>query len=178
MTPAQIQDVPKQFPTIKEMTGWVYGAIKDRAYGDIITYAELGEILTVSAQGRGRAAVLRAGKLMLEDPAHPKLLLNLVNKGYQIAYPREHVGQSQRFQKAALRRANRALAVVIHVALEALAPDERAKVILEQARTGVMVGFQRRLMKQKELPPKAQIALPTGKKLVAMMTRRDRRPVE
>lgn len=166
-----LQDTPKQFPTVKEMTAWVYAGIKDRERGDVLSYADLSAMLTLDAQTeRGRRAVLNAGRLMLQE--HDKHLINVKNVGYQIAQPNEHAGQSQRYRRLGMRRVARALLVSVHVALKELTDAEREKLINEQKRNGLIVAFARKVVRAKKLPAKEMLALPSGAHLVRLITKK------
>lgn len=168
---SELQEIPKQFPTIKEMSGWVYELLRAKPYGATVTYGELSAVLTLPAQEhRGRHAVLMAGRRLLVD--HDKLLVNVKNTGYRVAEPREHSKQSRRFAAQGRRRMRRALVTVAHVALEALTPEERAAVLADQVRHGLALAFAQRIARRKALPPKEQIALPSGPNLVRLLTRK------
>lgn len=164
-------DTPKQFPTVKEMSEWVYDALKARGHGEMIPYADLSSVLTIDAQDdRGRRAVLAAGRRLLRE--HSKLLVNVKNVGYHIAQPGEHAGHARRFHHAARRRLVRAVACATYVLMEQLTPEERSRVLAEQLKAGLALAFSKTITRRKALPPKEQIALPSGAKLVRLLTRK------
>ena len=164
-------DTPKQFPTVKEMTGWVYDALTAREHGDTIKYAELSAVLTMEAQHpRGRRAVLRASRRVLRE--QNKLLVNVKNVGYQIAQPNEHAAQARRFHGAARRRLVRSIACATHVLWEKLTPEERTHVLAEQLKAGLALAFSKRITRRKTLPPREQIALPKGAALMRLLTKK------
>jgi hypothetical protein len=161
-----------EFPTVRQMTAWVLDALRGRPPEDIATYRELTGILTIDAQSsRGRTAVLKAGIQLLRE--QQKLLVNVKNVGYRIAKANEHVDYSRRLQANGRRRLRRGAMIVAHVALGALTPEERAAVLLEQVRVGLSLSFASKIAKQKTLPKQEQIALPSGARLVKLLTRKD-----
>lgn len=164
-------DTPKQFPTVKEMSGWIYDALKERPHGETVKYAELSAVLTVDAQSdRGNHAIQRAGRRLLDE--QNRLLVNLRNVGYQIAEPNEHAAHAKRFSAAGRRRLVRAVAVATHVLWEKLTPDERTRVLAEQLKAGLALAFSRRISRRKTLPPREQCALPHGAALVRLLTKK------
>jgi hypothetical protein len=166
----QVVEKPKDFPTAREMARWAYDFLAARQHGEIASYAELSTVLTIDATSRrGRAAVLRAGRHLLRD--HSKLLINIRGVGYQIAQPNDHAGQSQRYRRLARSRLRRALDAEVHVALQALSPRELAELMAEQVRAGLTLAFERRLSRRKALPPKDQLAMPSGQRLVQLLTK-------
>jgi len=168
---AVVQDTPKKFPLVKEMAAWVFAALTERKHGELVTYPMLSAVLTIDAQSaRGRTAVLRAGRrLLVEQNKH---LVNVPRIGYTIAQPNEHTAISKRYQHAARRRLVRGMAAVVHVALEALTPEERALVIMEQVRMGLKLGLDRKLNRVKTLPSQPQVSIPSGKELVRLLTKK------
>lgn len=168
---ALVLETPKQFPTVKEMGAWVFGALKDRAHGETITYGELSAMLTIDAQSdRGNHAVQRAKPRLLAD--HNKLLVNVRGIGYQIALPNEHAAHSKRLQGASRRQLVRAVATATHVLWDQLRPQERAEVLAEQLKAGLALTFSRRISRRKALPPREQLALPSGAQLVRLLTKK------
>jgi hypothetical protein len=162
---------PKDFPTVKEMARWAYDYLKPLPFGREITYVELTSVITMRADShRGRTAVLRAGRQLLRDES--KLLVNVRGQGYQIARPNEHAAQAVRFRAGARRRLRRALDAVVHIALDGLSPKEVTEVLAEQVRSGLTLAFERRLGRRKALPAPNQTALPSGEKLLSLITKK------
>ena len=161
----------REFPTVKEMSEWIFDALRDRSHGETIKYGELSAVLTVDAQGtRGRHAVLRAARRLLEERS--KLLVNVRGVGYEIVQPNEHAAQSKRLQGAARRRLVRAVACATHVLWENLTAEERSQVLAQQLKAGLSLAFDRRISRTKALPPREQVALPSGGALVRMLTKK------
>lgn len=173
MNRAQLVAIPKQFPTVKEMSAWLYDALKSREHGETVTYAELTEVLTIDAQSaRGNHAVQRAARQLLT--ADSKLLVNVRNVGYQIVPPKEHAMQAKRLHASARRRLVRSVACATHVLWEKLTPEERTQVLAEQLKAGLALAFSRRISRRKALPPREQLALPKGDVLVKLLTKTGR----
>ena len=168
---AFLVEKPKAFPARAEMRAAALALLRTKHHGDVVTYRELSGVVTVDAQSeRGRSAILRAGRTLLLD--QDRLLINVRGVGYRVAHPGEHSGESKRLQKHAVRRLNRALATVVHVAMQAMSPEERARTIQEQVRAGLMLGVSRRLTKTRTLPAAPIRALPSGAQLVALSTKK------
>jgi hypothetical protein len=166
------QDEGTKFPTARELRERAIAFLQPLPFDTAVTYAQLTEAIGVDVvlDRRGRQAVLQAGRFILKNSL--KKLENIRTRGYRIVRSDEQAACSQNEQRRARRWLKRALETVTYVALDNLTPEDVAKVLTEQARVGLSLSFQRRLSKQKDLPAKDQIALPSGTKLVEMFKKR------
>jgi glutathione S-transferase len=161
-----------QFPTAKEFIAWALAFLTDQPFGRVITYAELASVLTVNPaeDHRARSALLRAGRVLQRE--HHKQIVNVRNVGYRVIEPKDHVGVSRAQNRRAIRRLRESLATATYVAMESLTPAETAEVLMQQARVAIQVGLCTRVTKAKVVPPREQVHLPSGAKLLEMMRRR------
>lgn len=161
-----------QFPTMQEMRDRALDVLSRHAFDEVVGYRELTDAigLNPATSTRARAAVLKAGRTLLRE--HNKKIINVRNAGYRIVKPNEHVAVSKSEQARARRWLKRSLETVTHVALDDLSPGEVAKVMTEQARSALQLSFSRRIAKQKELPAKQDLELPSASRLIAMMRKK------
>ena len=158
------------FPTMQHMTERAYEALSVIDFGGRIDYASLTTVCGDDAQRtRTRAAILRAAQRLLRD--HSKLLRNVRGFGYEIVQPTMHASESQRLRGFARRRLRKALASVTFVRLENMTAEDVNKILTEQTRNAILIGMDRKLGR-KALPPRQQIALPSGKNIVEMFTKK------
>lgn len=167
---ASVAERPKDFPIRQDLIRRALDLLRTKNYGDLITYNEVGVALTVDGHSpRAQDAVRAAGRKLLQDDN--KLLVNVRDRGYQIARPNEHAPEAARLRQAARRRLRRAVDSVVHVALDSLTPQEVAAVLTEQVRAGLTLAFERRVSRVKSLPQPKQSALPSGKAFLQMITK-------
>jgi hypothetical protein len=169
MTQPLTENEGTQFPTTAEMRRRALQLLEQVPSNTLITYRALTAALGLNPQheSRARSAVLQAGRDLLKD--QNKKIVNVRDQGYRIIQANEHVTVSQHEQLGARRRLRRALQTVTHVALHELTTIEIAKVMMEQARVAISVGMLKKLTKAKELPPTAQLHLPSASKLIEFM---------
>lgn len=166
-----IQEKNTQFPTMREMTERALQALIAVDFGGHITYETLTTICRADAQAtRTRSAILRAGKRLLRD--HNKLIRNVRTLGYEIAKPEQHADEAERLRGFARRRLRRALASVTFVKFEGLTEAQIGRLLTEQTRNAILLGAERKLSRRKELPPKRDVALPSGQHIVEMFTKK------
>ena len=138
----------------------------------LIGYDDLTAAVGMDTQAdtRARHAVLAAAKILLREDN--RKLVNVRMAGYRIVPASAHVGGSQAEQKRARRWLRRSLDTVTHVALGELSAVDVAKVLQEQARVAITLSVTKKLARQKTLPEREQIALPSGAKLAEMFKRK------
>src|SRR5262245_30906596 len=152
------------------MTSWAYDFLRPLPYGTQLSYKDLSTVITIPADShRGRAAILRAGRQLLQDER--KLLVNVRSTGYQIAQPNEHVAQAKRYRAGARRRLRRAWAAVVYLETEGLTPKELTDALAEQVRAGLTLAMEKQLSRTKQLPAPKETALPSGQKLLSLITK-------
>ena len=99
------------------------------AYGDVFTFTELAQAITVEDDDSGRAqvrqAVSAARPLLLSD--HGRALVAVRGKGYRVALPGELAGIAQDHRRRADRQISKALAVVDQADMTAATDDERKR---------------------------------------------------
>lgn len=93
--------------------------------GDIITYLQLTDILGYdpSQPGKSRSPIHTASRRMLIDL--DRTLVAVPKIGYRVAYAHEHETIARTGQRAARRKVSRALDVITHVDITALATEQR-----------------------------------------------------
>ena len=162
---------PKSWPLASDLTRWAYDFLRPLPRGATVSYAALSAALTVDAQDwRGRTAVLRAARKLLRDDQ--KLLLNVRGVGYRLGRETDHAPASRRYRRLARHRLRRAWLAATRVALEVLTPKELADLMAEQVRVGLTLAFERKLSRQPTLPPRDQVSLPSGRALVALLSKK------
>lgn len=136
-----------------------------------ISYLFLSEAigLRVQEDRRARHAVLQAGRDLLRS--HNLKLVNVRDVGYRIVRPDERVAVSVGERKRSRRWLKRALDTVTYVALADLPPTEVSRILTEQARNALLLSIERRIGKQKVLPPRAELLVPKGADLVKLFER-------
>jgi hypothetical protein len=158
-------------PRISVLAQALHRVLVDMPHGTVITYDELRKILFEDPRdSRGRAAIQRAAKLLLHDGKH---LVNMRGKGYQIAYPNEHVSQSTRQVKLGLRRYRKALAIVAHTEMEKLTPQERQQVEEQTNRVRIHLALAVRVQRMKALPARSDVEIPTGRRLAELLLKKE-----
>lgn len=157
-------------PRVSVLAQAVHRALSEMPHGTVVTYDEFRKILFEDPQGRrGRAAILKAAKLLLVDAKH---LVNVRSIGYQIAYPNEHASQSNRQVTFGLRRYRKALAIVANTEIAKLTPQERQQVEEQTNRVRIHLALSVRVQRLKTLPERKLIDIPSGKALAEMLTRK------
>lgn len=158
-------------PTMKEMATRAFEHLQPLPHGAIVSYETLTHICQADATMlRTRTAILRAGRRLLHE--HNKLLVNVKGRGYQVAAPSEHVGEAKRQTKAALRRHRRALSIVVHVEINGLLPEQLNDVLAAQTKNALLLGMTRNINRVRTLPAKQQVELPSGKRIIALLSKK------
>lgn len=173
MSVGQLLEIPRQFPTVKEMAGWVYDALHERDYGTLVPHSELRQILTIDhqAERRGNAAILKAARRLLVTDQ--KLLVSQRNVGYEIVKPSEHVTQSKATRRAAIRRLQKSALMMTHAAFDLIEGEkDRQAFVQEQVKSMLALALAKRISRRKVLPAREQIALPSGGALVKLLTKK------
>lgn len=98
-------------------------------FGDVLTFAELGQAIEVSDDEAGRAqvrqAVSAARPLLLND--HGRALVAVRGTGYRVARPGEMAGIAQDYRQRADRSIGKALAVIDKADMSAASDEERRR---------------------------------------------------
>lgn len=161
----------KHFPTTQEMTGWVYDALKGRDYGETIPYDELSRVCTVDVERerRARAAVLGAGKKLLER--EQKCLVNVKTVGFRIVQPSEQREVGRRKHLAGARRIREGYKAVTFVNVNLIADKKDLDLLIkEQTRLAMAVMADTKIRRLKKLPTREQVRMPTGKELLKALS--------
>lgn len=99
------------------------------AYGDVLTFTELAEAISVQDDEAGRAqvrqAVSAARPVLLAD--HGRALVAVRSKGYRVALPGELAGIAQDHRRRADRQIGKALAVIDQADMSTASDDERKR---------------------------------------------------
>jgi hypothetical protein len=99
------------------------------AFGDVLTFTQLGEAIGVPDGENGRAqvrqAVSAARPLLLND--HGRALVAVRGKGYRVARPGEMAGIAQDHRQKADRSIGRALAIIEKADMSAATEEERRR---------------------------------------------------
>lgn len=159
------------FPSAAELRARVVTLFAAQSFGTLVPYTAIVTCLECDPRTdkRGRDAVLRARTELLRE--HQRKIVNVRQVGYRVLNPNEQVQTSQGEQARARRWYRRALGTVTYVAMQALSPEEAAKVLTEQARCAIAVSLGRKLVRQKQLPARQLLALPSGRAMVEMFTK-------
>lgn len=156
-------------PRVSAMADTIVRHVLTLEHGTLLTYADLRRLIFENPQKqRGRAAILQARKRLLRD-AH-KLLVNIRDKGYQIARPNEHVGESRRVDGYARRRVRWALAITANAEMEKLTPQERQQVEEQVNRLRLKLAIDKNMAKARiSTSEPGEIVIPTGRRLAALL---------
>jgi hypothetical protein len=157
-----------KFPLSRVLREKALAALLTCEIDTLIPYALLTESigLSVTEDRRAREAVLSAGRVLLRE--HKLKLVNVRTVGYRLVRPDERVAVSVGERKRSRRWLKRALETVTYVALDGLPAEEVARILTEQARTALLLSIERRIGKQKALPPKSELLVPKGADLVRL----------
>jgi hypothetical protein len=140
---------------VNKLPEWkqLFDKFKDNEYNSVITYAELNLILIDGDIRENKRYVFeKFKKEMLKQ--QNKAFENIVNEGYRIVNPNEHVRLTNKEIKRAERRARQAVEIILHVDYEKLTDKERAIANLAAARVQPLyahiVGEQRTLKEEQK----------------------------
>lgn len=126
-------------------------------YGTILDYIDLDRcLLRGSIRDKKRNVFERFKKEMLHQEC--KALENVVNKGYRIVEPNEHVRLTGRELKRAERRARAATEIILHTDMEKL--SEREKMIAIEAARRVQPILATLIAEQKSNKEATKFRLP------------------
>lgn len=154
------------FPLMRDLIARAYTFLESQAVGSRFNYALLSATIGADAQGRGREAVLKAGRKLLRE--HSTLMLNVRSYGYELVAANAHAREAARQYARADTRIKRGVAVVTHVKFDELSDQERAQTLTQQTRGVLLLGINRRLSRRPSLPEKANTHIPTGAELVKL----------
>lgn len=157
-------------PRVSVLADAIVRAFADLEHGAFIAYDDLRQVLFEDPQApRGRKALVKAKKRMLAE--FSKHLVNVPNKGYQIAYPNEHAAASKNETRKGIRKFRKALAIVVHTEIEALNSQERQQIEEQANRVRLQLALTKKLGRMKVLPSKAELQIPSGKQLAGLLRR-------
>lgn len=155
-------------PRVSVLADMLVDALAKADFGAVFSFQDLRKVIFEDPQSsRGNSAIQRAKRKLLRE--FSKSLVSVRGKGYQIAYPREQHSGSVRKIKASRRRQREALALVTHVEMEKLTPQERQQVSEASNRYALMLAINTRLARTKALPVVSNAQLPSGKQLAALL---------
>lgn len=137
-------------PPLRTLAQWVVSAAKDKPYRNLLSYAELADILQVDPQGhRGRSAILKAQRMLLDD--YNKYLANVAGKGYEIAHPSEHARHVKSLRRQGIRKVTKSHRVGVRVDYSPLTAEELRLLIVEQTKTGTDLSYMRRIESKRKI---------------------------
>lgn len=156
-------------PSVSAMAACLCRHVEPLDYGTLLTYQDIRKVIFENPQGRrGRAAVLSARTKLLKE--HQKLLVNVRDKGYQIALPNEHVTESKRVESLARRRKRWALAITVNTEMAKLTPAERQQIDEQANRLRLLLALDKNLAKATISPTsKDDIVFPIGRRLAVLL---------
>ena len=118
----------------------IYKKIKDRDYGDIITYKEIQQMIREKDRGKIQKYMRKqVERIMLEQ--HNKGFETVQGVGYRIVEPREHTRLAHREIHRARRRVQKACMYMNHVAFDRLSPSEQAQATLIMGRVQTLAAI-------------------------------------
>jgi hypothetical protein len=112
-----------------------------REYGDVITYEDLEQALDGASRLIVQNVVRAMSKRLLRD--HQKAIQAVMNQGYRIIEPKEHLSASQDRKERARRQATQALDLVTYVDRTALDMEEQKRVERTEVAAAALLQWMR-----------------------------------
>lgn len=136
------------FEPIGSRARWrvLYDLLSARKVGDVLTYDEMAAALDLDAERdrtKMQLAMRRAAQELESVDKHAVDVV--VNRGYQIVEPEQHLGLARRHQGKASKALARGQSKVVNVDFNAIDPETRKAFEVVIAAFGAQIDFNRRM---------------------------------
>lgn len=99
-------------------------AVKERNYGDVLNFDEIGGIINQRYGTRAYSDILQAARRRLIDAGH--IIVNVRGIGYKVLLPDNYTSEGVRHIRDAGRKIDRATKIIDHAPVNDMSPDARA----------------------------------------------------
>jgi len=104
----------------------IYDAVKDYPIGSRLNYGQLNAMTGLDVQGKQRAIIYLANNHLLKT--HQKMLLNIRDEGYRIAFPPEQVEHAKWRKKRGTRQLKKGVQELINLDTSGMSNDEKTNI--------------------------------------------------
>ena len=98
-------------------------AVEQRNYGDVLTFAEIGGIISQTYGTMAYSSILQAARKRLIEAGH--MIVNVRGIGYKVCYPDGYTGEGVRYMRQGARKIDRGAKIISHAPVNDMSPAAR-----------------------------------------------------
>lgn len=98
-------------------------AVENRSYGDVLTFAEISEIIGQRYGTMAFGSILQAARKRLIEAGH--MIVNVRGIGYKVCYPDGYTGEGVRYMRMGARKIDRGAKIISHAPVNDMSPEAR-----------------------------------------------------
>lgn len=107
----------------KDSIDGIVKAVENRSYGDVLTFAEIGEIIGQRYGTMAFGSILQAARKRLIEAGH--MIVNVRGIGYKVCYPDNYTGEGVRYMRMGARKIDRGAKIISHAPVNDMSPEAR-----------------------------------------------------